>query len=218
MYVPRPFEVNDLVEIKKFVEFVGAADLVTTDLAGVPLATLMPCQWKSDETEFGQLIMHMSKGNAQWKEIQENQIGLAIIHGFQAYVTPNSYATKSESGKVVPTWNYTSVHLTGRTEVITNQQELLKIVTELTDTHEASQLKPWKVLDAPEDYLASQLNGIVGIVLKIEKVEAKAKLNQNRTTEDRAGVIKTLKNSQNFQDQAVAALMSSEENQPNKLI
>ncbi len=218
MYVPRPFEVNDLVEIKKFVEFVGAADLVTTDSAGVPLATLMPCQWKSDETEFGQLIMHMSKGNAQWKEMQENQIGLAIIHGVQAYVTPNSYATKSEGGKVVPTWNYTSVHLTGRTAVITNQQELLKIVSELTDTHETGQLKPWKVSDAPEDYLASQLNGIVGIVLKIEKIEAKAKLNQNRSAEDRAGVIKTLKNSQNFQDQAVAALMSSEENQPNKLI
>lgn len=218
MYIPRPFEVTEIDEIKKFVEYISAADLVTTDSTGNPVATLMPCRWISDQTEFGKLVMHMSKGNLQWKEISPNQIGLAIIHGIAAYVTPNSYPTKIETGKVVPTWNYTSVHLTGNITVTQDHNELLEIVSELTDFHESKQATPWKVTDAPADYLASQLNGIVGITMQISKVEAKAKLNQNRSEADQAGVIKNLSASEKVNDRLVADLMKSQESHVNKLI
>ena len=218
MYLPRPFEVSDLLEVKKFVAYVGAADLVTVDSSGTPVATLMPCQWIDDETKFGQLIMHMSKGNAQWKEILPNQNALAIVHGVQAYISPSNYVSKSETGKVVPTWNYTSVHLTGKLTVSHDQEELLKIVSELTDFHERGQSNPWKVSDAPTDYLESQLNGIVGITMRISKVEAKAKLNQNRSSADRQGVIKTLSASEKFEDNEIANLMTTDEKPINKLI
>ena len=218
MYIPRPFEVSDLPEIKKFVAHVGSADLITVDSSGVPVATLMPCQWIEDETEFGRLIMHMSKGNAQWKEILPNQIGLAIVHGVQAYISPSNYVSKSETGKVVPTWNYTSAHITGTLTVSHDQEELLNIVSELTDFHEHDQSNPWKVTDAPSDYLVSQLNGIVGITMRISKVEAKAKLNQNRSSADRQGVIETLLASEKFEDNEVANLMTTDEKPINKLI
>lgn len=218
MYLPRPFEVKELTEVKKFVAHVGSADLVTMDSTGTPLATLMPCQWIDDNTDYGQLMMHMSKGNSQWTEIKQNQIGLAIIHGVQAYVSPSSYVTKSENGKVVPTWNYTSVHLTGTVKVIEDKAEILKIVSDLTNFHESHQSEPWEVADAPLDYLESQLNGIVGITLQISKVEAKAKLNQNRSAADRQGVIATLSKSENFEDLEVAKLMTTDEKPTNKLI
>lgn len=218
MYLPRPFEVSDLLEVKKFVADIRAADLVTVDSSGTPVATLMPCQWIDDETEFGQLIMHMSKGNAQWKEILPNQSALAIVHGVQAYISPSNYVSKFETGKVVPTWNYTSVHLTGKLTVSHDQEELLKIVSELTDFHERGQSNPWKVSDAPTDYLESQLNGIVGITMRISKVEAKAKLNQNRSSADRQGVIETLSASEKFEDNEIANLMTTDEKPINKLI
>lgn len=217
MYVPRPFEVVELSEIKKFVHHVGAADLVSVNSAGTPLATLMPCRWIEDGSKNGQLIMHMSKGNSQWREIKPGQIALAIIHGVQAYISPSNYQSKAETGKVVPTWNYTSVHLTGNVEVTQDSKVLREIVSELTDYHEQNQNIPWKVSDAPTDYIETQLNGIVGITLNISKIEAKAKLNQNRSSADRVGVIDALLKSENPNDIEVAKLMSSDEKFKNRL-
>jgi|LakMenEpi03Aug12_release.lakeMendotaPanAssembly.Ray.scaffolds.fasta_scaffold04399_11 transcriptional regulator len=217
MYMPKQFEVTELGEVKKFVAQVRSADLITTDNSGQPLATLMPCLWLPGKTDFGQLVMHMSRGNDQWKSISDGQLGLAIVHGVQAYISPNNYASKSETGKVVPTWNYTSVHLSGTVTVTHDTQELLQIVEELTDHHEKTEVKPWQVSDAPEDYIAAQLRAIVGVRLEINKVEAKAKLNQNRSSADRAGVITALKESSNPEDLLIANLMSAENDQVNHL-
>ncbi|MEY4311245.1 MAG: hypothetical protein RLZZ571_15 [Actinomycetota bacterium] len=218
MYIPKQFEVSDLAQIKKFVELSASADFVTVDGNGQPLSTLMPVLWIEDESEYGQLIMHISRGNQQWKSIHPNQKALAIVHGVQAYITPNSYATKSENGKVVPTWNYTSVHISGTVTLTENEFELLKMVELLTDHHEKTEPKPWSVSDAPDDYIASQLRAIIGITMKIEKVEAKAKLNQNRPESDRAGVIKTLLASEKSGDQDIAKLMTAENEKPNRII
>lgn len=221
MYIPKQFEVSDFTEIKNFVKEVASADFVTIDEQGQPLATLMPIIWVHGENlenaEYGKLIMHISRGNQQWKSLANGQRALAIVHGPQAYVTPNSYATKAESGKVVPTWNYTSVHFSGTVELTEDPTKLHKMVSDLTDLHEVAQPKTWKVTDAPEDFVASQLKAIVGITMHIEQVEAKAKLSQNRTEADRAGVIETLSASANDQDRAIAKLMSVDE-KPNRLI
>ena len=218
MYIPKQFEVSDLSEIKKFVEFTASADFVTIDDEGQPLATLMPILWVEDGSEYGQLIMHISKGNPQWKSIKQNQKSLAIVHGAQAYITPNSYASKAENGKVVPTWNYTSVHISGQVQITEDEFELLKMVERLTDHHEKSETKPWSVSDAPPEFISAQLRAIVGITMKIEKVEAKAKLNQNRPETDRAGVIRTLSASDKYGDNQIAELMSTDNEKPNRLI
>lgn len=217
MYIPKQFEVLDLSQIRKFVANSAAVDLVTVDETGQPLSTLLPCIWLEDESKYGRLIMHISKANAQWKSIRPNQKALAIVHGVQAYVSPNSYATKAETGKVVPTWNYTSVHISGQIELTEDETQLLQMVELLTDLHESTEKKPWRVSDAPSDFIKGQLRAIVGITLFIDNVEAKAKLNQNRSEADRSGVIKTLSTSDKYEDNQIAKLMSIDDKATNRL-
>lgn len=218
MYLPKNFEVDNLTEIKRFVSQIASADLVTVNPEGLPLATLMPCIWEEDGSEYGKLIMHMSKGNEQWKSIRTGDLALAIIHGVQAYVSPNNYLTKKESGKVVPTWNYTSVHLSGSVNITHEEGELLEMVSKLTNIHEAKEDNPWQVSDAPTEFISAQLKAIVGITMQIYKVEAKAKLNQNRSDADRMGVIAALSESENFEDRFVAEIMKSQDGSVNKLL
>ena len=212
MYQPAHFTVDDMSDIRQFVHAVGAADLVTVDAVGQPESTVMPCVWRNDESDNGKLVMHMARANKQWENISNGSRALAIIHGPQAYVSPSNYAAKAEHGKVVPTWNYTSVHLSGTVEISHDTEYLRDIVRELTDKFEGIREKPWSIDDAPETYLSAQLRGIVAVTLTIDRIEAKAKLNQNRSHEDQDGVIADLRSSQNPQDHLIATLMSSEGN------
>ena len=102
---------------------------------------------------------------------------------------PSWYPSKAETGKVVPTWNYQAVHATGTLEITEDPKELLAIVTTLTKRYESGRAKPWAVSDAPADYIAAQLKGIVGFVLHVTKLEGKVKLSQNKSMADRTGVI-----------------------------
>ena len=113
---------------------------------------------------------------------------MSVVTGPDAYVSPSWYATKAEHGKVVPTWNYSVVHLRGRIRVHDDPEWVRALVTRLTDRHERERDEPWQVTDAPEDYVVKNLRPIVGVELLVERVEAKAKLSQNRSAEDRAGV------------------------------
>ena len=152
----------------------------------------MPCSWYRRDESHGTLVMHMARGNQQWKSIAEGARGLAIIHGPQAYVTPSWYESKVEHGKVVPTWNYTAVHLSGSVAVSHDQDHLRSIVSDLTDLHEAGRSTPWAVADAPEEYLAGQLKAIVAVTLHVDRIQAKAKLSQNREARDRLNAADTL--------------------------
>ena len=195
-------------EVIDLVREVGAADLVTVDQTGQPLSTLMPLVWDvSEADELGTLYMHMARANKHWESVSNGARALAIVHGPQAYISPSNYAAKAEHGKVVPTWNYTAIHFSGTVEVNHDTDYLLEIVSRLTDQHEATRDQPWQASDAPADYLAGQLRGIVAITLKVETVEAKAKLNQNRSVEDQAGVIAGLATSELRQDKVISELM-----------
>ncbi len=112
--------------------------------------------------------------------------------GPDAYVSPAFYATKREHGRVVPTWNYSTVHLRGPVRVIDDKAWLRELVGQLTEHHESGRADPWAVEDAPEVYIEKQLKAIIGVEILVESVEAKAKLSQNRSEEDRAGVIEGL--------------------------
>ena len=114
---------------------------------------------------------------------------LAIFNSVDGYVSPSFYATKPETGKVVPTWNYEAVHAYGRLEIIEDPAQLLEIVTRLTNRYEEPREKPWQVSDAPDDYIAMQLKGIIGVRLHITRLIGARKLSQNKTPADRAGVI-----------------------------
>lgn len=212
MYLPAHFAVTDLDLIHEFVTKVAAADLVTVDETGQPLSTLMPCVWKHDDSDHGTLLMHMARANKQWESMVDGSRALAIVHGPQAYISPSNYATKAEHGKVVPTWNYTAVHLSGTIHVSHDPDYLRDIVRELTDIHETERKTPWAIDDAPETYLSAQLRGIVAITMQVDRVEAKAKLGQNRSQQDQDGVVTDLASSAKPQDQDIATLMSTEGN------
>ena len=182
LYVPR-FNVMDADDVRPFVEAVATAQLVTVGEDGVPDATFLPVLWEGDR-----LVGHLARANAHWRRIVDRSPALAIVTGPDAYVSPSWYATKAEHGKVVPTWNYSVAHLRGPVVVHDDAEWVRALVTRLTDRHESPRDEPWAVSDAPDDYIEKNLRSIVGVEVVVSSVEAKAKLSQNRSESDRAGV------------------------------
>jgi len=210
VYLPKHFTNDDQALITSFVANVAAADFISIDSIGQPLATLMPCTWIQEPTESGPagtLFMHMARANKQWESISDGSRALAIVHGPQAYVSPSNYASKLEDGKVVPTWNYTAVHFSGTVTVSHDTDYLFEVVSRLTDSHENTRAKPWKTTDAPDTYMQAQLRGIVAITLHVDRVEAKEKLSQNRSLADQHGVIADLAVSPKSDERQISELM-----------
>jgi transcriptional regulator len=191
-------------EARRLVAAVGSAQLITVTDEGYPAATLLPVLWSDDR-----LVFHMARANRHWRAIRPGSAALAVISGAEAYVSPAWYPSKSEHGRVVPTWNYSAVHVTGRAEVHDDADWLREAVTRLTDTHEQSRDEPWAVDDAPDRYIDKQLHAIVGIELVIERVEAKAKLSQNKDDADFGGVISGLRREGAGRDRLVADAMAT---------
>ena len=182
LYLPR-FNVMDADDVRPFVDAAGTAQLVTVGPDGAPDATLLPVLWEGDR-----LVGHLARANVHWRRMVEDSPALAIVSGRDTYVSPSWYATKAEHGRVVPTWNYSVVHLRGRLRIHDDPEWVRALVTRLTDRHEQPREEPWQVTDAPGNYIDKNLRPIVGVELVVESVEAKAKLSQNRSDEDRSGV------------------------------
>ncbi|TWP38640.1 FMN-binding negative transcriptional regulator [Leekyejoonella antrihumi] len=188
MYTPPFNVVSDEADVRAMVTAARTAWLVTTGEDGVPMATSVPVMWRGQK-----VIAHVAKANSHWKQIIDGTPALLIVGGAQAYISPSWYAAKAEHGKVVPTWNYSAVHLTGTVTVHHDREWLRAAVTELTDTYEGGRDQPWQVTDAPAQYIDGQLGGIVGIEVTVTRVEGKAKLSQNRSEADRQGVVDGLR-------------------------
>jgi transcriptional regulator len=187
MYVPAAFKEDRQDELLEIMRQCTLPVLIspTRDANGLHLtATHLPLLISKDR-----LVGHIAKANTQWRQIDRVTESLVIFKTVDGYVSPSHYATKQETGKVVPTWNYEAVHAYGRLEIIEDSAKILQIVTALTDHHEKSRAKPWHVSDAPADYIEAQLQGIVGVVLHVTRLEGSRKLSQNKSAADRQGVI-----------------------------
>jgi transcriptional regulator len=206
MYLPRHFAIDDLPELQQQILGTRLAMIVTHGEQGLQ-ASHLPLLLRPEEGPNGTLYGHFARANPQWKELQNGAEALVIFAGADAYVSPGFYPSKAEHGKVVPTWNYVAVHAYGTAEVFTDAERLLDLVSGLTDRHEAGRAQPWKVADAPADYIDGMLKAIVGFALPIQRLEGKRKLSQNRNTADIAGVREGLAASPDVQDQALAHLM-----------
>ena len=188
MYTPSHFKQEDLAAIHELIERVGFASIVTVTADGLT-ATHAPVLFDPSRGEHGVLRGHIARANAQWKSSLPAQVAMAIFAGPNSYVSPNWYASKREHGRVVPTWNYVAVHAHGPIEFSEDRDLLLDIVTCLTDKHERDSEHPWKVSDAPADYIEAMLKAIIAFELRITRIEASWKLSQNKTDADRVGVI-----------------------------
>ncbi len=205
MYVPPAFAVSDLVELHDLIRACRLGYLVTRSEGGLQ-STPLPLILDADEGEFGTLYGHVARANPQWRTSIDGE-AMALFMGPNAYITPSWYATKAATGKVVPTWNYLAVEAHGSAEFFDEPERLLAVVTRLTQIHEQPRDQPWAVSDAPADFIKAQLRGIVGVRMPIVRMEGKRKMSQNRSAEDRAGVIKGLSDSDDAQQVAVAGLV-----------
>jgi transcriptional regulator len=183
LYTPPAFAENRQEELLAIIGAASLPILVSPTASGL-VATHMPLYAVSPE----RIVGHVAKANTHWRDALSGAESLAIFAAVDGYVSPNWYPSKAETGKVVPTWNYQAVHATGTLEIIEDPAVLLGIVTTLTERYEGGRAKPWTVNDAPADYIAAQLKGIIGIVLHVTKLEGKVKLSQNKSLADRMGV------------------------------
>jgi len=204
VYVPRHFAVNDLTEVRAMVRAFHVGQLVTVGPDGTPDASLLPVLWDGDE-----VVVHLARANEHWRRITSGSPGLVVITGPDAYITPRWYASKREHGRVVPTWNYSAVHLRGPVTVYDDPEWLRQAVTRLTDHHEARTAEGdgWRVDDAPVRFVDGQLKAIVGVSMVVTDVDAKAKLSQNRSDADQAGVVDGLARSADLGAAAVREAM-----------
>ena len=204
MYVPPFNREDDEDELRRFVAAVRVGWLVTSRVEAAPAASFLPVVWNA-----GTVVAHFAKANPHWRELQGDTPALLVVTGPDAYVSPSWYGAKTEHGKVVPTWNYCAVHLTGTARVHEDPEWLRTAVTDLTDQHEGSRDQRWHVDDAPDAYIEGQLRGIIGVELTVTGVQGKAKLSQNRSDADRAGVIEGLRADGRPGDVGVADAMAA---------
>ncbi|MBM3486519.1 MAG: FMN-binding negative transcriptional regulator [Alphaproteobacteria bacterium] len=191
MYRPPAFRVDDVPRLHGLMRERPFATLVSAGGAGL-LASHLPTVLR-DDGPLGVIECHCARANPQWREFVTGADALMIFHGVEAYVTPRWYPSKAAHGKVVPTWNYVTVHAYGRAQAVEDGDWLRRQIEALTRQQERGAAEPWAVADAPADFTAVQIRGIVGIRIEITRLEGKWKLSQNRAHKDRAGVVAGLR-------------------------
>lgn len=188
MYQPSAFR-EDRIDIQHaLIRAHPLGLLITAGPAGL-LANLFPFLLDAAGTGKGTLRLHIARANPQWKELELVEECLVVFQGLQDYVTPSWYASKRETGKVVPTWNYATVHAWGKPRVVNDDAWLRRQLDDLTASREDLREAPWQVDDAPADFVAMQMRAIVGVEIPIARIEGKWKMSQNRPAADRQGVI-----------------------------
>ena len=191
MYLPSHFEETRTEVLHALMQAHPLGLLITLSQDGLQ-ANPIPFLIDPDPGRFGTLRGHVARANPLWRDSRFDLESLVVFQGPQAYVSPSMYPSKAEHGKVVPTWNYVAVQAHGRLRCIDDAAWLRALVGRLTQTHEAARDKPWAVEDAPADYVATMLRGIVGIEIELTRLSGKWKVSQNRSADDRQGVAQGL--------------------------
>lgn len=208
MYLPPAFR-EDRLDVQHALMRSHPLAMLVTVGAGALVANPLPLLLDPAPGGMGVLRGHLSRANPQWRDVDPAVEALAIFSGVERYITPSWYETKRDTGKVVPTWNYVTVQAYGRLTIHEDADWLRAQVEALTQAHESGRAEPWAVGDAPEDFVAAQLKGIVGIELAITRIEGKWKVSQNRPAADRAGVAAGLAAEGDAEAQAMADLVAS---------
>lgn len=193
MHIPEAFREARREELFDLIRAHPLGLLISAGQDGL-VATPLPFLAYPGEGAHGVLRAHLARANPHWRALQGAAECLVVFQGPQGYVTPSWYASKQETQKVVPTWNYASVHAWGAPRVVEDAAWLRRQLDDLVHAQESARPAPWAVSDAPEDYISAQLQGIVGIEIAITRIEGKWKMSQNRPEADRAGVAAGLDN------------------------
>lgn len=207
MYVPRLFEETRREVLYALIRDHPLGALVTFGPDGLS-ANHIPFLL-DDTSSKGALSGHLARANPVWRGFSDEPESLAVFQGPQGYVSPSWYPSKQSGGKVVPTWNYAVVHVYGVPRAIEDKGWLRDHLAALVARHESARVQPWRITDAPREYIDKMLEGIVGVELSIKRIVGKWKVSQNRSTDDRLGVIQGLRAEKREQSLAVADLVQT---------
>jgi len=210
MYIPKLYEVTDAVIYEAFIQANDFALLVSADAQGVPVATHLPLELLVNEAGERYLYGHFARPNPQWRNLRPDQTVLAIFQGPHTYISPRWYEQPN-----VPTWNYMTAHVYGKPRLIEDSDELFELLKRLVDRYEAhSGASPLYQLETQPPQVVQQMKGVVGLEIKVERVEAKFKLSQNRNPADFANIIAELRQRDDALSQAVAEAMAQLQSSP----
>jgi transcriptional regulator len=191
MYQPSAFDESRLDLQHALMRAFPLATLIVAGPGG-PVADLVPMMLYADEGEFGVLRAHVARANPVWRTLADAPACLVLFQGPDHYVSPGWYASKQHEHKVVPTWNYATVQARGMARVTDDTAWLRRQIDDLTASQEGRMAAPWRPSDAPADFLAATMRGIVGLELPITALAGKWKVSQNRSAADRDGVVRGL--------------------------
>ena len=208
MYTPKHFEEPRIEVMHELMRARPLATLVTLASNGLE-ANHIPLHLVDTPVPFGTLRGHVARANPVWSDFAKDVEVLAIFHGPDSYITPSWYATKQETGKVVPTWNYAVVHAYGTLRVIDDAAWVRAQLEALTAHNEAGFALPWSVSDAPREYTEKLLEAIVGFEIVITRLTGKWKVSQNQPAQNQASIIEGLNNSDQHDAVAMAALVAA---------
>jgi len=211
MYVPEAFAETDREVLLDFIRATGWGYLVCVR-DGVPFATHLPFLLEGARGS-EKLVAHMARANPHWHSFSDAEAApeqLVVFPGPHAYVSPRWYATR----KAVPTWNYATVHVYGVPRIVDDPEAVRAVQQRLVEAHEGGADAPWRMEDAGADYIGGMLRGIVSFEIPVARMEGKFKLSQNRTPEDRAGVIRALAESPDEGARSISRLMAAREPDP----
>jgi transcriptional regulator len=192
MYLPPAFAEPRTDVLHALIRGCPLGTLVTFGAGGLT-ANHLPFELDPAPAPYGTLRAHVARANPVWRDTSPEVEALVVFQGPQAYITPNWYATKQQTGKVVPTLNYVVVHAHGPLRFVDDAAWLRALVERLTDRFEQAQPHPWTVVDAPEEFVRAQLQAVVGVELPVTRLIGKWKVSQNRPALDQQGVIDGLR-------------------------
>jgi transcriptional regulator len=198
MYIPADFNEPRKEVLHAHIAQHPFGTLITHGKNGLD-ANHIPFELASDEGEFGVLRAHVARANPVWQDVANGDEVLVVFRAGDAYISPNWYPSKHEAHRQVPTWNYIVVHAYGRIAIHDDEKYVRGVVARLTRTHEASEPQPWKMGDAPSDYIETLLKSIVGLQIEITRLVGKSKLGQNKEARDIRGAAEALRAREHFQ-------------------
>lgn len=191
MYIPEDFKITEIEIMHELIQQHALGVLFSHGKSGLD-ANHLPFELMTEQSELGTLHSHVSRNNPIWQDIKDGDEVLIVFRAGDAYISPQWYPSKHEHHQQVPTWNYRAVHAYGTVKIRDDEKYVRGVVARLTRTHEATQVEPWKMSDAPKDYLEPMLKAIVGIEIEITQLQGKAKLGQNKEYRDVLGVANAL--------------------------
>ncbi|MDO8905622.1 FMN-binding negative transcriptional regulator [Hydrogenophaga sp.] len=209
MYLPKYHALTDLEAMQTHIEHHALGAWVCQE-DGALVANHIPFILDRTLGPYGRLIGHVSRANPVWRQLGVGMPSVVMFMGAQTYITPSWYPGKRTHGKVVPTWNYVTVHAHGAARAVEDPDWILDMLQRLTESQERSRSNPWSVADAPDDYVRKMLGAIVGIEIVIGRMEGRLKVSQDENHEDRLGTVEGLMQEPDTQAHVMAGLVRKE--------